>query len=71
VSRVVSAPLRPTYSFVSCYQGGAVLRRHSDRKSCEFTLSLAVERTGAMPWPLKLPPDQTVTTVLFHYVRGG
>lgn len=54
VSRIVLLPVRPSYSFVSCYQGGAHLRRHTDRKSCEFTLSLAIEQTDGTPWPLKL-----------------
>jgi hypothetical protein len=45
--------LSPTYSFWRLYQGGASLERHTDRLSCELSVSIniAVEPPGFV-WPL-------------------
>lgn len=40
---VVARPLRPSYSFVSCYQGGARLLRHVDRPQSIYSISMQVD----------------------------
>lgn len=62
VGRVAGEPVKPSYSYVSAYRGGAALGAHVDRKQCEFTLSLLVEdeeSSSADEWPL-----------WFHLPRG-
>lgn len=53
VSHIAGEPVKPTYAYVSAYQGGAALRAHLDRRQCEFTMSLLLDREqNAAPWPL-------------------
>ena len=57
VSRAAGQEVRPSYAYVSAYQGGAVLERHVDREQCEFTVSLLIDQTPAGigdGWPLFL-----------------
>src|SRR5262245_56552260 len=35
VSKLVGAPLYPTYSYLRLYLNGAILPKHIDRESCE------------------------------------
>jgi hypothetical protein len=55
VGQSVGTPVKPSYAYVSAYQGGAVLKPHLDREQCEFTVSLLVERTTEnelVEWPI-------------------
>ncbi|MET9886492.1 sulfotransferase [Streptomyces sp. NPDC006430] len=57
VGRIAGRPVRPSYSYVSAYRGGAVLGRHVDREQCEFTVSLLLGESGPGiegGWPLYL-----------------
>ena len=49
VSSIVGKELYPTYSYCRIYYNGATMRAHTDRASCEFSMSLSL--TGD-PWPL-------------------
>lgn len=58
--------VKPSYSYLSIYQGGATLERHTDRPQCEFTVSLCVDAsTGAEGWPLYVesPVDNALIEV--------
>ena len=44
--------LEPTYSYSRVYQGGEELRPHTDRPSCEISVTVNVACTGAEPWPI-------------------
>ncbi|MFD9354655.1 sulfotransferase family protein [Streptomyces sp. NPDC060031] len=57
VGRIAGRPVRPSYSYVSAYRGGAVLGRHVDREQCEYTVSLLLGESGPGiegGWPLHL-----------------
>ncbi|MFE6834121.1 sulfotransferase family protein [Streptomyces sp. NPDC057705] len=57
VGRIAGRPVRPSYSYVSAYRGGAVLDRHVDREQCEYTVSLLLGESGPGidgGWPLHL-----------------
>jgi len=41
--------LLPTYSYARLYKNGDILRRHSDRPSCEISTTLNL---GGDPWPI-------------------
>jgi hypothetical protein len=50
---------KPSYSFVSAYLGAATLPLHTDRASCEVTVSVCICATpGALGWPLLLQSTQ-------------
>jgi hypothetical protein len=44
--------LFPTYSYFRVYRRGDVLGKHTDRKSCEISLSLCLGYESEKPWPL-------------------
>jgi hypothetical protein len=58
VADIVSAAIRPSYSYLVAYQSGARLDRHTDRIQCEYSLTLLIdatpEPTEQSPWPIKL-----------------
>ena len=64
IGRIVGVAVKPSYAYVSAYQGGAVLERHVDREQCEFTVSLLIERSAEgemVEWPLYFDtPDGTI-----------
>lgn len=67
VSDVVGAVVDPSYNYVAIYQGGAALEPHTDRRACEYTVSLAVDATpepqAQVPWPLHLAAPEGVVSV--------
>lgn len=64
VSRIVGAPHKPSYSFLACYEAGAVLKRHIDRPQCVYNLSLVLDMSDTTggpepePWPFFLEKHQ-------------
>ncbi|MQY10926.1 hypothetical protein SRB5_10390 [Streptomyces sp. RB5] len=67
VGRLAGRPVRPSYSYVSAYRGGAVLDRHVDREQCEYTVSLLLGESGPGiedGWPLHLDTAQGTVSVV-------
>ena len=54
VSELVGRPLLPTYDYFRIYRQGDICRVHSDRYSCEHSLSLTLAYSDDRPWPLEL-----------------
>ena len=52
IEEATGLALHPTYAFFRVYKQGDVLKRHSDRESCEISASLALRCIGAVGWPL-------------------
>jgi hypothetical protein len=50
--------LKPSYTYLAAYQSGAELERHTDRKQCEYSITLLVDGTPEPSqqhiWPIKL-----------------
>jgi hypothetical protein len=44
--------LYPTYSYFRVYKSGDILPKHTDRDSCEISLSLCLGYRAPKPWPL-------------------
>lgn len=71
LSRVVSAvagqPVKPSYVYLASYLGGAVLKKHTDREQCEFSVTLCLdfspEPDFATPWPIRLETPQGTAAV--------
>jgi hypothetical protein len=67
ISYVVGAPVKPSYTYVGVYQGGAELLRHTDRNQCEYTLSICIDYTPEpekeTPWPIYVEtPEGEIAT---------
>jgi hypothetical protein len=53
VQRHVGRPIKKSYVYLASYQEGGVLRAHTDREQCKYTLDLCIEDGGVdEPWPL-------------------
>lgn len=46
--------LLPSYSYFRIYREGDVCLVHSDRYSCEHSMSLTLDYSDGVPWPLEL-----------------
>lgn len=46
--------LLPSYSYFRIYREGDILRVHSDRLSCEHSMSLTLDYSDGVPWDLEL-----------------
>jgi hypothetical protein len=54
VSQIVGRELLPSYDYFRIYQQGDVCRLHSDRPSCEHSLSLTLDYSDGKTWPLEI-----------------
>lgn len=52
VEQVVEKKLYPTYSYGRIMYAGASMPKHTDRESCEFSISLCISEDKANPYPL-------------------
>ena len=50
VTEIVEEPVLPTYTYARVYKQGSVLTKHTDRPSCEVSLTLHLN--GDSPWPI-------------------
>ena len=51
--------LEPTYSYLRVYKNGDVLHMHTDKKACEYSVSITLKREQADNiWPLCLVTDE-------------
>lgn len=68
ISEIAGEKVKPSYTYVVSYQGGAELEPHTDREQCEFTLSILVdyppERERESPWPLCIQPGKRTVRVI-------
>lgn len=55
--------LFPTYSYFRVYQTGDALGRHTDRPSCEVSLSLCLGYEAPAPWPIWIEGPRSVASV--------
>jgi len=67
VSAIAGEPVKPSYVYMASYQPGAILKKHTDREQCEFSITLcldyAPEPRVATPWPLRLHLESGQVTV--------
>jgi len=54
VSQILGRDLLPTYDYLRLYRAGDVCRVHSDRYSCEHSLSLTLGYSDGRPWALEV-----------------
>jgi hypothetical protein len=63
VENIVGIPITPTYSYYRIYSPGANLSAHTDRESCEYSVTLSLghdfkELNGSFTYPIKLDWDE-------------
>jgi hypothetical protein len=58
VSSLVGQDLLPTYDYFRVYREGDVCRVHSDRLSCEHSLSLTLDYSDGETWDLQLGKER-------------
>ncbi|HZG09013.1 MAG TPA: hypothetical protein VEZ70_08545 [Allosphingosinicella sp.] len=54
MSQLVGRELLPTYDYFRIYRAGDVCRVHSDRYSCEHSMSLTLDYSDGVVWPLEV-----------------
>ncbi|CAA9533242.1 MAG: hypothetical protein AVDCRST_MAG23-1217 [uncultured Sphingosinicella sp.] len=59
VSEIVGRELLPTYDYFRIYREGDVCRVHSDRYSCEHSLSLTLDYSDGEVWDLEVEKSRT------------
>lgn len=52
VESVVGTELFPTYSFARIYKTGNELKKHTDRPSCEVSVTLKLGESKKFDWPI-------------------
>jgi len=67
VAAIAGEPVKPSYVYLASYQPGAILKKHTDREQCEFSITLcldyAPEPRSVTPWPLQLHTESGKVTV--------
>ena len=58
VSQLVGRELLPTYDYFRIYQAGDICRLHSDRPSCEHSVSLTLAYSDGKAWPLEIGSER-------------
>ena len=59
VSKLVGRDLLPTYNYFRIYREGDVCLIHSDRPSCEHSVSLTLDYSDDEVWDLQVASDRT------------
>jgi len=54
---VTGQQLVPTYDYFRIYREGDICRVHRDRPACEHSLSLTLDYSDDVPWPLEVGAD--------------
>jgi hypothetical protein len=58
MSAIAGVPVKPSYVYVGSYLPGAILKKHTDREQCEFSITFCLdyspEPERKTPWPLLL-----------------
>jgi hypothetical protein len=60
--KIIGKKLVPTYSFTRKYVRGSILARHSDRPSCQYSITLNITASDENPWPF-FCQEKTIQTI--------
>lgn len=63
VERVSALQVFPTYSYFRLYKDGDTLKRHTDRPSCEISVTLCLGYEAPRPWPIWIEGPRGVTSI--------
>jgi hypothetical protein len=51
IENIVGKKLEPTYSYMRIYYEGSELKKHTDRESCEYSITLCI-KNNENPWDI-------------------
>lgn len=71
MSAVVGRELLPTYDYLRIYRAGDVCHVHSDRYSCEHSLSLTLGYSDGRPWALEVESARSEPSARVEPDFGG
>lgn len=71
VSQLAGRELLPSYDYFRIYQAGDICRLHSDRPSCEHSVSLTLAYSDGIPWPLEIGAERLEGPDLLREEFGG
>ncbi|HET9428918.1 MAG TPA: hypothetical protein VFO69_11220 [Allosphingosinicella sp.] len=71
MSQIVGRELLPTYDFLRIYRSGDVCHVHSDRYSCEHSLSLTLAYSDGNPWDLEVETARSEPSARVEHDFGG
>jgi len=54
IEQATGLSLHPTYSYVRLYKKGDELQKHTDRESCEISVTLCLGMDPVAPWPIHI-----------------
>jgi len=54
ISQLTGADVLPSYDYFRIYRKDDICRVHSDRPSCEHSVSLTLAYSDGLPWPLQI-----------------
>jgi hypothetical protein len=66
MGELTGADLLPSYDYFRIYQQDDICRVHSDRPSCEHSVSLTLAYSDALPWPLQVGSTRVSEEGPFH-----
>jgi hypothetical protein len=52
VEKVTNKKLHPTYSYARIYYNGAIMKKHIDRPSCQYSATMTIEVDETGPWEI-------------------
>ena len=61
IRQLVDLDLLPTYDYFRIYREGDICRVHSDRPSCEHSISLTLDYSDGEIWDLQMAKEKTPT----------
>lgn len=59
ISHLTGRDLLPSYDYFRIYQKGDICRLHTDRASCEHSLSMTLQYSDSIPWPLDIAKQRS------------
>jgi hypothetical protein len=71
MSELVGRELLPTYDYLRIYRSGDVCHVHSDRYSCEHSLSLTLGYSDGKPWALEVETARSEPSARVETDFGG
>jgi hypothetical protein len=71
MSQIAGRELLPTYDYFRIYREGDICRVHSDRYSCEHSLSLTLDYSDGVPWGLEVEKAPSTPSARVEPDFGG
>jgi hypothetical protein len=64
IEKYVGKELLPTYSYMRTYYNGSILKKHTDRPSCEYSATICIS-TDQTPWDIYFASNKEVCITLY------